>query len=65
MKWNEVEDNWKQFKGKVREEWGRLTNDDVDVIAGNRQQLEGKIQEYYGKSPKEIEHEIESWLARS
>jgi len=65
MKWNEVEGNWKQFKGKVREEWGRLTNDDVDVIAGNRQQLEGKIQEYYGKSPKEIEHEIESWLARS
>ena len=65
MKWNEVEGNWKQFKGKVREEWGRLTDDDVDVIAGNRQQLEGKIQEYYGKSPKEVEHEIESWLSRS
>jgi uncharacterized protein YjbJ (UPF0337 family) len=42
-----------------------LTDDDVDVIAGNRQQLEGKIQEYYGKSPKEVEHEIESWLSRS
>jgi len=45
MDWNRVEGNWKQFKGKVKEQWGKLTDDDIDQIAGKRDQLEGKIQE--------------------
>jgi len=48
MDWNRVEGNWKQMKGKVKEQWGRLTDDDLDVINGKRDQLEGKIQERYG-----------------
>lgn len=41
MDWNRVEGNWKQLKGKVKEKWGDLTDDDLDKIAGNRDQLEG------------------------
>lgn len=48
MDWNRVEGNWKQMKGKVKEQWGKLTDDDLDVINGKREQLEGKIQERYG-----------------
>ena len=47
MDWNRVEGNWKQVKGKVKEQWGKLTDDDLDVINGRRDQLEGKIQERY------------------
>jgi uncharacterized protein YjbJ (UPF0337 family) len=54
-----VEGNWKQFKGKVRERWGRLTDDDLDVIAGRREQLVGRIQELYGTSKSEIERELD------
>ena len=42
MDWNGVEGNWKQVEGKVREQWGKLTDDDLDVIDGRREQLEGK-----------------------
>ena len=48
MDWNRVEGNWKQFKGKVKEQWGKLTDDDLDRIAGYRDQLEGKIQVRFG-----------------
>ena len=48
MDWNRVEGNWKQMKGKVKEQWGKLTDDDLDIIAGKRDQLEGKIQVRYG-----------------
>lgn len=45
MNWDIVEGNWKQFKGKVKAQWGKLTDDHLDVIAGKRDQLAGKIQE--------------------
>ena len=48
MDWNRVEGNWKQMKGKVKEKWGQLTDDDLDAIDGRREQLEGKIQQRYG-----------------
>jgi uncharacterized protein YjbJ (UPF0337 family) len=44
MNWDTLRGNWKQFKGKVKEEWGELTDDDVDKISGQREQLSGKIQ---------------------
>lgn len=58
MNWNIVEGNWKQFKGKVRAQWGDLTNDHLDVIAGKRIELSGKIQEAYGISRDEAEKQI-------
>jgi uncharacterized protein YjbJ (UPF0337 family) len=45
MNWDRVEGNWKQFKGQVKEKWGNLTDDDLDRVAGQREQLEGVIQE--------------------
>ncbi|MEW6450944.1 MAG: CsbD family protein [Pseudomonadota bacterium] len=61
MDWNRVEGNWKQFKGKVKEKWGRLTDDDLDVIAGHREQLEGKIQERYGIARDQVRKDIDDW----
>ena len=65
MDWDRVEGNWKQFKGKVQENWGKLTNDDLDVIEGNREQLEGKIQERYGKAKDEVRKDVDTWLDRA
>jgi len=53
---------WKQFKGKARRQWGKLTQDDLDQIQGDAQVLAGKIQEYYGRSAEEAEREIEVWM---
>jgi uncharacterized protein YjbJ (UPF0337 family) len=61
MDWNIVEGNWKQVKGKVKEQWGRLTDDDLDVINGNRDQLEGLIQERYGYAKDQAQTEIDNW----
>jgi uncharacterized protein YjbJ (UPF0337 family) len=58
MNWDRVEGNWKKFSGKVREQWGRLTDDDLDVIEGRRETLSGRIQEIYGISQDEAERQI-------
>ncbi|TJZ72958.1 CsbD family protein [Chitiniphilus eburneus] len=58
MNRDQVEGNWKQFKGKVREQWGKLTDDTLDQIEGRREQLSGKIQEAYGISKEEAEKQI-------
>jgi uncharacterized protein YjbJ (UPF0337 family) len=64
MDWNRVEGNWKQFKGKVKEQWGRLTDDDLDQIAGKRDQLEGKIQERYGLEQDRVRQDVDNWYGR-
>ena len=64
MDWNRVEGNWKQLKGKVKEQWGRLTDDDLNVIAGRQDQLEGKIQERYGYARDQIHKEVEACYQR-
>jgi len=61
MNRDELEGKWKQIKGAVKEKWGKLTDDDLDVIAGNSEQLAGKIQERYGIAKDEAERQIESW----
>lgn len=58
MSWNQVEGNWKQFKGKIQEKWGELTDDELDQIAGKRDILLGKIQEKYGLAEGEAEKRI-------
>jgi uncharacterized protein YjbJ (UPF0337 family) len=58
MNWDIVEGNWKQFKGKVKTQWGKLTDDHLDVIAGKRTELAGKLQESYGISKDEAEEQI-------
>ncbi len=59
MNWDRIEGNWKQFSGKVRQQWGKLTDDDLDVIDGRREQLAGRIQEVYGITKDEAEDQIE------
>ncbi|CDM56347.1 UPF0337 protein [Rhizobium favelukesii] len=61
MDWNRVEGNWKQMKGKIKEQWGKLTDDDLDQIAGKRDQLEGKIQERYGIARDRARRDIDDW----
>jgi uncharacterized protein YjbJ (UPF0337 family) len=64
MDWNRVEGNWKQFKGKVKEQWGKLTDDDLDRIAGNRDLLEGTIQERYGLEKDRARADVDAWCNR-
>ena len=58
MNWDIVEGNWKQFKGKVLVRWGKLNDDNLDLIAGKRTELAGKIQETYGITKDEAEEQI-------
>jgi uncharacterized protein YjbJ (UPF0337 family) len=53
-----LEGNWKQLKGKVKQQWGKLTDDDLDRINGKREELVGRIQESYGRSRKDAEKEV-------
>ena len=61
MSWNRIEGNWKQFKGKVQETWGELTDDELDQIAGKRDVLLGKIQEKYGIAQDEADKRIKAF----
>ena len=63
MDWNRVEGSWKQVKGTVKEKWGKLTDDDLDVINGRREQLEGKLQESYGFAKDQISKEVDAWYS--
>lgn len=65
MNWDIVEGNWRQFKGKAKEQWGKLTDDDLDVIAGKRDQLVGRVQEAYGVSKDEAEKQIRDFEDRN
>ena len=62
MDWNRIEGNWKQFKGRAKEKWGRLTDNDLDVINGRQDQLEGKIQERYGLAKDQAKKDVEAWF---
>ena len=61
MDWNRIEGNWKQFKGKVKQKWGQLTDDDLTKINGKREQLEGLLQQRYGYAKDRAKTEIEQW----
>ena len=61
MNWDTVKGQWKQLKGKVRNKWGKLTDDDLDVIAGKKDQLAGKLQERYGYEKAQAEKELDEF----
>ena len=62
MNWDQVEGTWKQYKGKAKEKWGKLTDDDLDVIEGKRQQLVGKLQERYGTARDIAEKQADEFV---
>ncbi len=61
MNWDTAAGNWKQFKGKIKEKWGKLTDDDLTAINGKRDQLLGRIQERYGIAKDDAERQLASW----
>jgi uncharacterized protein YjbJ (UPF0337 family) len=61
MNWDQIERNWKQFKGNAKQHWGKLTDDHLDVIAGKRDVMAGKIQEVYGISMEEADKQLSNW----
>lgn len=65
MNWDRVEGKWKQMRGAARAKWGRLTDDDLDLIAGHRDQLIGRLQERYGIARDEAEKQTDEWAATS
>jgi uncharacterized protein YjbJ (UPF0337 family) len=61
MNQDRVEGNWKQLKGKVKEKWGKLTDDDLTIIEGHQEQLAGRIQERYGLAKDEAEKQVKEF----
>jgi uncharacterized protein YjbJ (UPF0337 family) len=64
MEWNQIEGNWKQFMGQARQQWGKLTDDDMEKIAGKRTELSGRLQERYGIKKEEADRQIDEWMRR-
>jgi uncharacterized protein YjbJ (UPF0337 family) len=64
MNWDQIEGKWKQYSGKIREKWGKLTDDDLTTISGKKDQLVGKLQERYGLAKDQAEKQIDEF-ARS
>jgi uncharacterized protein YjbJ (UPF0337 family) len=64
MNWDRIEGNWRQLKGKAKQQWGKLTDDDLDYIAGKKDELLGKIQERHGIAKDEAQRQLDDWTAR-
>ncbi len=64
MNWDTIKGNWKQMTGNVKEQWGKLTDDDLTVIEGKRDQLIGRIQERYGIEKEAAEEQVREWESR-
>jgi uncharacterized protein YjbJ (UPF0337 family) len=63
MNWDQIEGKWKQFKGSVKQQWGKFTDDDLDYIAGSRDKFVGKLQERYGLAKEDADRATDQWLA--
>jgi uncharacterized protein YjbJ (UPF0337 family) len=61
MNWDMIEGNWKQFKGQARQQWGKLTENELDQVEGRREELVGCIQEKYGIERDEAERQVRDW----
>jgi uncharacterized protein YjbJ (UPF0337 family) len=62
MGWDQLQTKWAQMRGQLRHRWGRLTEDDLDVIAGHRDTFVGRVQERYSVDREEAQRRIEEWL---
>jgi len=61
MNWDQIKGNWQQVTGKAKAQWGRLTDDDLHLIAGRRDEFAGKLQERYGIAKEEAEKQLVEW----
>jgi uncharacterized protein YjbJ (UPF0337 family) len=62
MDWNRIEGNWKAAKGKIKQKWGELTDDDLAQINSSREQLEGRLQQRYGLAKDLVRKDVDDWL---
>jgi uncharacterized protein YjbJ (UPF0337 family) len=65
MNWDQIEGNWMKAKGKLRQQWGKLTDDDLSLIDGKREELASRLQERYGYQKEQAEKEIDSWMRKA
>ena len=63
MDWIRIEGNWKEFRGQVKEKWGKITDDHLTSINGKRDQLEGRLQQRYGLARDQARINIDSWFS--
>ncbi|MGA2983938.1 MAG: CsbD family protein [Terriglobia bacterium] len=61
MNWDQIAGKWSQIKGAVRQKWGKLTDDDLEVIAGSKDKLVGRIQERYGIAKEQAQRQLDEW----
>ena len=61
MDWDRISGNWAHWRDRIRERWGRLTNDELDAVAGRREQLVGKIQAAYGIAKSDADRQLRNW----
>jgi uncharacterized protein YjbJ (UPF0337 family) len=64
MNWEQVRGNWKQFKGRAKQQWANLTDDDLTRIEGHRDELIGRLQARYGYAKERAEQEVRDWEGR-
>lgn len=65
MNWDQIEGKWKEMTGKVQQQWGELTDNDIQEAKGDRRELAGKIQNRYGVTKEEAERQIDEWTAKT
>jgi uncharacterized protein YjbJ (UPF0337 family) len=63
MNWDRVKGNWKEVQGQAKQQWGKLTDDDLTVIKGRREELEGTLQKHYGYAKDKAKAEVDNWLS--
>jgi uncharacterized protein YjbJ (UPF0337 family) len=63
MNWDRVKGNWKEVQGQAKQQWGKLTDDDLTVIKGRREELEGTLQKRYGYAKDKVTAEVNNWLS--
>jgi uncharacterized protein YjbJ (UPF0337 family) len=63
MNWDQVEGKWKQLRGGIKQKWGKFTDNDLDYIAGKRDQFVGRLQERYGIAREEAQKQVDEWVA--
>ena len=64
MNWDRIKGSWREYKGMAQQQWGKLTDDDLDQVEGRREELAGKIQNRYGIAKDEAERQIDEWQNR-
>lgn len=65
MNWDTISGDWKQFKGQLKQSWGKLTDDDLTYIEGSRDKMIGKVQERYGIARDEAERQVKEWESKT